>query len=62
MLRSAYIVYEVCHHHRARRSVDEYALLQPEAVDGQLIDDACQGWLGRRVVGSIDTQIRALLG
>ena len=62
MLRSAYVVYEVCGYQCVCQRVDEHALLQTETIDAQLIDDACQSRLGRRVVGSIDPQIGALLG
>jgi hypothetical protein len=47
---------------RARRSEDEHALLQSEAIDAQLIDYCGKGWLRRRVVGSTDAQVAALLG
>ena len=57
MLRSAHIVYEVCDHQRARRSIDHHALLQSEAVDGQFLEDTGKGWLPSRVVDPINAQI-----
>src|SRR5437879_3439167 len=60
MLRSAHVVYEVCHHQRLRRMVDKHGLLQPETVNAQFIEDSVKSWFRCRINDAIYAQVAAL--
>jgi hypothetical protein len=58
--QAADVVDEVGEHQGARRSVEERALFEAEAVDAQLVDDAGESAVGRGGVAAIDAQVATL--